>query len=288
MRTGMSEASPATADRHFPDDFGPLEYSGAMKGMRLALAVPLGCGLALGTPTDVPSGSPVDCLRPRSIAQKMSCFGVNPPSSAGNTVTTRRYCFRLAADAPELAFVVHFDREPTTGQLAVRKVEIYEPERDVPRETLLVEGDSFLPEDFDPLRLEDMNFDGLADLAVTVDMGATGNTQSVYWLYEPSKQRFVRVPELDSLPTLVPDPKTKRLRTHLRGGRLGAVYIRAEYRWHGRTLELVREESQDVDPRASDGDVFLRVIRERKGGKLREVAKRRLRYTPGGQEIPIP
>ena len=254
-----------------------------MKGLRLTFAVPFAWALAVGA-----LAKPgVDCLRPKSVAEKMACVGMTPSTPTNGSETTRTYRSRLTDDGPELRFVAHFDVEPELRQLAIRRIDVFEPKNDRPRETLQVEGDSFLPEDLDPLRFDDLNFDGFADLAVTVDAGATGNTQSVYWLYDPQAKRFARAAELDALPTLLPDPETQRLRTHWKGGHAGAVYTRAEYRWRGRTLELVREESQEVDPKSADGDVFVRVIRERKGGKLREVAKKRLRYSPQGKEIQL-
>lgn len=237
---------------------------------------------------DVPSRPAPDCANPRSVGEKMSCVGIGTakaPAARENAARTKRYRFRVAPDEPELEFVVSLDVEPEMQSVVVRRIAIYEPEARTPRETLEVEGDGFVPDGTDLLRLEDLNFDGYGDLAVTVDAGATGNTSSLYWLYDPTQHRFVHDETLGRLSTVKPDPEHKVLRTYWKGGMAGAVYTRGEYRWNGKKLELVREEAQDVDPKSPGGDVFLRVVRALKNGKLKEIEKKRVRYSDGREEI---
>lgn len=222
------------------------------------------------------------------MGERLTCAGL-PPAAVERAPTesaaTKRYRFRLAPKEAELEFVVQSDVEPAMQQLSVRRIEVREPGAAAPRETLEVDGDGFVPDGIDLVRVQDLNFDGYGDLAVTVDAGATGNTSSVYWLYEPSTHRFQREKSLDALPTVVPDAEHKVLKTFWKGGMAGAIYTRAQYRWHGKRLELIREEAQDVDPSAPGGEVFVRVVRELKGGKLRQIEKKRLRYSSRGEEI---
>ncbi len=228
----------------------------------------------------------VDCRNPRTVGDKMTCAGLPPPEPvplAGPT--TKRFRYRLAPKEPQLEFLAHLDIEPQTGDLSVRRIEIFDENAKAPRETLEIEGESFLSEGIDFLQVRDVNFDGYSDLSVIVDAGATGNSSSLYWLYDPKTKHFVRAAMLDALPTVSPDPQHKVLRTYWKGGHAGAIYTRAEYRWHGHKLELVREERQEVDPKNESGDIYLRVVRELKGGKLKQTVRKKFRYAPGGEEV---
>lgn len=121
---------------------------------------------------------------------------------------------------------------------------------------------------------EDINFDGYVDIKLMNWWGATGNSGYNYWLFDPRKGRFVFHQELSDLSNPTPNYKTKRIKTHHGGGMAGNIYDDATYVFENGRLVSIREETQDW---VKDKKHFLRVIRERRNGKMVVVSKKIIR-----------
>jgi hypothetical protein len=164
--------------------------------------------------------------------------------------TLPTYVFRLVpAKDPNWTVIERIEvfREGTPGVLQVLENEPDEPPPNIP----------------DYFQSADYNFDGYADIRLLNNWGATGNQIFSHWLFEPKTGRFVPSKELDEIFSPAPDPKTKQLTTHWRGG--GMSYTLRRYVWEGGKPALVYEEEQGV---VAGTDRLRKVIKERRQGKL--------------------
>jgi hypothetical protein len=121
---------------------------------------------------------------------------------------------------------------------------------------------------------EDINFDGYADIRLMRWWGATGNNAYHYWLFDPGKGRFVFNHELSDLTNPTPNYKTKRIRSHHVWGMAGNIYDDATHVFQNGRLVLIRAESQDL---VKDKKYFLRIINQRRNGKMVIVSKKIIR-----------
>jgi hypothetical protein len=121
---------------------------------------------------------------------------------------------------------------------------------------------------------EDINFDGYADIKLMSWWGATGNNAYHYWLFDPRKGRFVLNHELSELTNPTPNYKTKRIRSHHVWGMAGNIYDTATYVFQNGRVVLIRDESQEW---VKNTKHFLRIISERRNGKLVVVSKKIIR-----------
>lgn len=134
------------------------------------------------------------------------------------------------------------------------------------------------------LNTADYNFDGFSDLALQID-AEKENRRFCVWLFDPNHQRFESSRELSQLTNPAPDPKRRRV-VSIQYGPCPYCYDRQEFRWSGKQLELVRDETLSPDPLAvgTGGCDFILTVKERKHGELRE--KGRERATSFGTRCP--
>ena len=128
------------------------------------------------------------------------------------------------------------------------------------------------------LSAQDVNFDGFADLMLLANAGATGNTFYMLWVFAPGQKRFVPFPPFLELSSPSPDPKTKTINTHNKGGDAGLIFTDKSYQWNGPTLSKVAEEKQD----ALGMSYYSNVRRELVGGKPAVVSDRIFRVNDDG------
>lgn len=118
------------------------------------------------------------------------------------------------------------------------------------------------------MMVEDMDFDGYADLGFVTGTGATGNAWADYWRFDPAARRFVAV---GTHPVFQVDPAARQLRARNKGGHAGLLYTDETYRWIDGRPVVVRVEEQEGD---ESGEGYVRTVRELRDGQLVETERR--------------
>lgn len=112
----------------------------------------------------------------------------------------------------------------------------------------------------------DMNFDGYKDIRLLNLSGATGNKVYNFWLFDPSKNIFVKNEDLSSLSNPTPNPQSKTIETYSVGGMTGCIYRYETYKFDETgKLILIRFEKQDY---AEETKSFVKTIGELKDGEM--------------------
>jgi hypothetical protein len=111
----------------------------------------------------------------------------------------------------------------------------------------------------------DLDFDGHADLAFVTELTMSGS-HSQYWRLDPAAGRFIPA---GVRATLQSDSAARELTSYVRGGHAGRLWNSSRWRWVDGTLAEVRHEEQDA---LGDG-VYVRIVRERRGGALVETSR---------------
>lgn len=125
-----------------------------------------------------------------------------------------------------------------------------------------------------PPMFVDANFDGYLDLTA-VEMSGAYNQSFRFWLFDPTKKRFVESKELEALLMARFDEKRKRVEAGGRAG--GPVYVGSEHEWVNGKLQTVWEETTTLGetPKGKPlpkGFTSWRVRYERRGGAMKKVA----------------
>lgn len=119
--------------------------------------------------------------------------------------------------------------------------------------------------DNDFFTLVDMNFDGYKDIGLLTSWGATGNTYTSYWLFDPRTGTFVFSKEFSGLGTETLDPKTKQITTHSNGGHAGMIFSESTYVVKDNKPVLIREVNQDYDEKKG---YYIEITKEPVKGNL--------------------
>jgi hypothetical protein len=117
-----------------------------------------------------------------------------------------------------------------------------------------------------PIQLHDLNFDGYRDLSV-ITMGGGHNESFEYYLFNPATAAFDFF-RADN--QLIPEPARRELTQYIHGS-CCAGEMRT-FRWQGTKLVLVRNEVWE--PWSRDQTRTLRVVTERRNGRMVEVSRR--------------
>lgn len=123
---------------------------------------------------------------------------------------------------------------------------------------------------FQGLDFIDLNFDGYLDLDLFISAGATGNYNSLYWLFEPDSNLFIYNDQLSNLVSLSVDSSQKLIYSYIKPGD-AYEYESETYKYINGTLTLIRKESF---LRAIGKKYHEKKIYERKQGKLRLISKK--------------
>lgn len=111
---------------------------------------------------------------------------------------------------------------------AIKTIEV---ERDGKTHKLTVTADTMLFRgDRGYVSMEDINFDGSPDLAITTSFGAA-NLYLDYWVYDTNAKQYIPV---GNYSRLIPDAQTRTLSTEVKVS--AAEYKKMIYRWQGNKL----------------------------------------------------
>jgi len=174
--------------------------------------------------------------------------------------------------SPNQDFVFYVNTDPKTGDpLGVEYSERGNESNSRYVELKTVDGKRGIAHPFDKdfIMFMDVNFDGYNDMLVTQDTGATGNVSYLAFLFDPKTSTFA-LNEDFSLMNIMPDPKTKTLRSFVTMGAAGMEYVSDLYRVENGKPILVEEvEQKRVNPEATS---FIKVTRRLVKGVLQQVA----------------
>lgn len=125
------------------------------------------------------------------------------------------------------------------------------------------------------LAMADYNFDGFSDLALQVT-AEKDNKHFCVWLFDPQQKRFKASSQLSRLTNPIPDPKNRTV-VSTKYEACAYCYEKQEFRWSGKQLEMVRQESLTMDPLAngSGGCDYVLTVKRRKHGEMRETGRDR-------------
>ncbi len=180
-----------------------------------------------------------------------------------------RFTGQIAPDLPEFTFKIipELQKPDSEGnpQSTIHDVQVFRGSSGEPLQKLADcewLGMEAPYRDSDWFRLEDMNFDGYADIFVLTSWGATGNEGGCVWLFNPNKQSFEFSKEFSELGTYTVDPATKTITTRGHSG-VGSI-IAAKYVVENDRPVSIITVNQDFD---SAKEQFHCVVRQRRGRK---------------------
>lgn len=140
-------------------------------------------------------------------------------------------------------------------------------------EQMLDEFDSLLPEgsEADAFIVEDVNFDGYADLRIMKYMPGGANVNYYYWLYDPMTAAFQSAPNFEVLISPQVDPANKEVLSRQRVS--ANEYLTEYYKTDGSVPILVRKEERVYNP---DGSGTLKLTKVNADGSLEVLESRPL------------
>ncbi|ULH28615.1 hypothetical protein FH581_016005 [Leptospira weilii] len=112
--------------------------------------------------------------------------------------------------------------------------------------------------------VEDLNFDGYKDIRLMFDRGVSGNEVYMYWLFHPSKNRFIENKDLDELVSPVFDLKTKTILTYYHLS--SREYVNGTYKFakNGKLIKI-HEERQELIDKNNTSTLYKTVSRLKNG-----------------------
>ncbi len=173
----------------------------------------------------------------------------------------------VVADGPAYTFRVLGDREP--GAFSAYGLLVIGPDG---QEQMLDQFDALLPDgsEVDALYVEDVNFDGYADLRVMKYLPGGANVPYFFWLYNPSTAKFEESKAFEVVMSPQVDLAKKELISRQRVS--AAEYVTEYYKPRGNFPVLVRREERVYE---SDGSSVLKVF-EITGGEQKLVETKKL------------
>jgi hypothetical protein len=119
------------------------------------------------------------------------------------------------------------------------------------------------PSTFPYLRVDDIDFDGYADLGLMVDFKPVDTACYKYWFFDRATGRFLEERDTPDLCNPRTGPAAREVQSLVDEGGAGTLYTRSSYRVEDRRLRLIRRESQEW----REGH-YQRVVREARDGTL--------------------
>jgi hypothetical protein len=93
--------------------------------------------------------------------------------------------------------------------------------------------------------VEDMNFDGFADIRIQAFLGAGPNIPYIVWLFNPRTNTYDHSPSLSDIPSFEVDSENQWIRSEARVS--ATVYTESFYRYVDGELTLFRESVTDYE-----------------------------------------
>lgn len=159
---------------------------------------------------------------------------------------------RVTPDGPPFTFRVLGD--PDGASFSAYGIHVIAPDG---TEHMLDQFDALLPEgsEIDALYVEDVNFDGYADLRIMKYLPGGANVPYFFWLYDKETDKFVEAKEFEVVLSPQVDAQKKELISRQRVS--AAEYVTEYYKPQGWIPRLVRREERTFQ---SDGSSEVKVF----------------------------
>lgn len=166
---------------------------------------------------------------------------------------------KLTPGGEDFTFRVLGDKE--TSAFSAYGIHVIAPDG---TEQMLDQFDSFLPEgsEVDALYVEDVNFDGFADLRIMKYLPGGANVPYLFWLYDPIEKKFVESKAFEVVMSPQVDSSQKMLISRQRSS--AAEYTTEYYKPKGRLPVLVKREERTYQ---SDGSSVMKVYEIKNGSE---------------------
>lgn len=175
---------------------------------------------------------------------------------------------RVTPDGPPFTFRVLGD--PDGASFSAYGIHVIAPDGS---EHMLDQFDALLPEgsEIDALYVEDVNFDGYADLRIMKYLPGGANVPYFFWIYDKETDRFVEAKEFEVVLSPQVDAQNKELISRQRVS--AAEYVTEYYKSQGWVPRLVRREERTFQP---DGSSELKLYEVQGDSGLQLVETRQL------------
>lgn len=126
---------------------------------------------------------------------------------------------------------------------------------------------------------DDVNFDGFTDIRILVWTSINLQTQYEFWVYDPTRKKFLKNEELYELLNPCFDPVHKTVHSHWRSGFMGMGH--ALHHWKQNKLELLAEEYEvrGIDPNQPGSYVKTEIINGKQVHTEREISEFTVDYS---------
>jgi hypothetical protein len=160
--------------------------------------------------------------------------------------------------------------DPDNGSFSAYGIHVIAPDGS---EHMLDQFDSLLPEGSEPdaLYVEDVNFDGYADLRIMKFLPGGANVPYFFWLYDKDDEKFKEAREYEVVLSPQVDSHKKELVSRQRVS--AAEYVTEYFKPEGATPRLVRREERKY---SSDGSSELKVFEVQADGQMKLVDTKKL------------
>ncbi|MFA5507919.1 MAG: hypothetical protein WC423_20995 [Vulcanimicrobiota bacterium] len=203
---------------------------------------------------------------------KVFCFLLFLTSLTGAQELFTELQARVTPDGPPFTFRVLGDRDGAS--FSAYGIHVIAPDG---AEHMLDQFDSLLPpgSEVDALYVEDINFDGYADLRIMKYLPGGANVPYYFWLYDPSSDTFVEAKEYEVVLSPEVNAQSKEL---ISRQRLSATeFVVDYYRPLGFIPKLLRREERSFNP---DGSSVLNLFEMQDESGLQLMETRQLPPEP--------
>lgn len=193
-----------------------------------------------------------------------------PPESAPDPVLLFELEAAVVENTQPYAFQVFGDKDADGNGFTAYGIQVVAPNGGL---QMLDEFESVLPinSEADALVVEDVNFDGYADVRIMEYLPGGSAAPFFYWLYEPTTGKFQRSDDFGVVKSPLVDPENRQLISRQKVS--STEYVTEFYDPQGDIPMLVRKEVRNFSP---DGSSKVHVFVVKEGGIPQLVETRQL------------
>lgn len=108
---------------------------------------------------------------------------------------------------------------------------------------------------YQPLTLEDYNFDNYPDIRIAQTTPAASSTPYIYWLYNPKKKQYIRTFALEEITSPIVDKKKKRINSEWQKSE--TLFGTSTYKWQDTALVLTQIVEQEYTGDIENGGAYI-------------------------------
>jgi hypothetical protein len=197
-------------------------------------------------------------FRPLPLLALLACPALADPDPAPEPVLLFEVEAAVVEDTQPYAFQVFGDKDTEAGGFTAYGIQVVAPNGEL---QMLDEFESILPgnSEADALVVEDVNFDGYADVRIMEYLPGGSAVPFFYWLYQPDTGKFARAEEFGVVKSPQVDAENRQLVSRQKVS--SSEYVTEFYDPQGTVPLLVRKEVRNYSPDGSS-KVHVFVVKE--------------------------